>query len=88
MVYPPPAVPCLAAIAGRDADAVRAAADRYGCAAAYTDWHDLIADPAVLLVDNGGPYDLHAEGERDESHADRDERGPAHPIPWTPGRNR
>ena len=30
----------------------------------------------------------HAEGERDESHADRDERGPAHPTPWTPGRNR
>ena len=61
MVYPPPAVPRLAAIAGRDARAVREAAERYGYAAAYTDWRDLIADPAVTLVDNGGPNDLHAE---------------------------
>ncbi len=61
MVYPPPAVPRLAAIAGREARAVREAAERYGYAVAYTDWRDLIADPAVMLVDNGGPNDLHAE---------------------------
>ena len=61
MVYPPPALPRLAAIAGRDADAVREAAKRYGYAAAYTDWRDLVADPAVNLLDNGGPNDLHAE---------------------------
>jgi predicted dehydrogenase len=61
MVYPPPAVPVLAAIAGRDVDAVRAAAARYGYLRAYTDWHDLVADPSVQLLDNGGPNDAHAE---------------------------
>ena len=61
MVYPPPALPILAAIAGRDAEAVRAAAARYGYARAYTDWRDLVADPSVQLVDNGGPNGVHAE---------------------------
>jgi predicted dehydrogenase len=61
MVYPPPAVPRLAAIAGRTESLVRQAAERYGYAAAYTDWHDLVADPGVDLVDNGGPNNLHAE---------------------------
>jgi predicted dehydrogenase len=61
MVYPPPARPRLAAIAGRNETAVQEAAARYGYARAYTDWRDLINDPAVDLVDNGGPNDLHAE---------------------------
>ncbi|HLZ31191.1 MAG TPA: Gfo/Idh/MocA family oxidoreductase [Chloroflexota bacterium] len=61
MVYPPPAVPILAAISGRDAEAVRAAAARFGYEHAYTDWRDLVADPAVQLVDNGGPNNVHAE---------------------------
>src|SRR5438552_1778295 len=52
MVYPPPMLPRLAAISGRNEEAVREAAARYGYAAAYTDWRDLIADPAVQLVDN------------------------------------
>jgi predicted dehydrogenase len=54
-------VPILAAIAGRDANAVQAAATRYGYARAYTDWRQLIADPDVELFDNGGPNDAHAE---------------------------
>lgn len=62
MVYPPPLVPRLAAIAGRNESAVQEAAGRYGYAAAYTDWRDLIADPAVQLVDNGGPNDIHLDG--------------------------
>ena len=61
MVYPPPLVPRLAAIAGRRQSAVEEAAARYGYAAAYTDWRDLVADPAVQLVDNGGPNDIHLE---------------------------
>jgi predicted dehydrogenase len=61
MVYPPPALPILAAISGRDAEAVRAAAVRYGYERAYTDWRDLVADPKVQLVDNGGPNGVHAE---------------------------
>jgi predicted dehydrogenase len=51
----------LAGIAGRDEAAVREAAARYGYARAYTDWRQLLADPAVDLFDNGGPNDAHAE---------------------------
>lgn len=61
MVYPPPAVPVLAAIAGRDEDSVKEAALRYGYAHYYTDWRDLIKDDRVQLFDNGGPNDVHAE---------------------------
>ena len=57
IVYPPPAVPRLVAIAGRDEEAVREAAQRYGFATYYTDWRRLIADPAVQLLDNGGSND-------------------------------
>jgi predicted dehydrogenase len=61
MVYPPPAVPKLVAIAGRDEAAVAEAARRYGYERPYTDWRELIADPRVELFDNGGPNGLHAE---------------------------
>src|SRR2546423_3678015 len=60
MVYPPPAVPKLVAIAGRDQAAVREAALRYGYEGYYTDWRKMLADPRVQLFDNGGPNDLHA----------------------------
>jgi predicted dehydrogenase len=61
MVYPPPAIPRLIAIAGRNEDAVREAATRYGYEGYYTDWRKLVADPRVQLLDNGGPNDLHAQ---------------------------
>jgi predicted dehydrogenase len=61
MVYPPPAIPRLIAIAGRNEDAVREAATRYGYEGYYTDWRKLVLDPRVQLFDNGGPNDLHAE---------------------------
>ena len=61
MLNPPPATPVLAAIAGRDGPAVRAAAARYGYNRAYTHWRDLVEDPDVQLLDNSGPNDAHAE---------------------------
>lgn len=61
MVYPPPAIPRLVAIAGRDEDSVREAALRYGYESYYTDWRDLIKNDRVQLFDNGGPNDVHAE---------------------------
>lgn len=61
MMYPPAAVPVLAAIAGRNQAAVTEAAKRYGYAKAYTDYRDMIADPSVQVFDNGGPNDAHAE---------------------------
>jgi hypothetical protein len=61
MTWPPPLVPRLVAIAGRNEEAVRDAADRYGYERSTTDWHDLISDPAIGLLDNGGPNAVHAE---------------------------
>ena len=60
MIYPPPAVPRLVAIAGRNAEAVAEAAKRYGYAKHYTDWRQMVEDPEVQMVDNGGPNNLHA----------------------------
>lgn len=61
MIYPPVAIPRLVAVAGRNEDAVREAARRYGYEKYYTDWRQLIADPDVQVFDNGGPNDAHAE---------------------------
>jgi len=61
MMYPPVAIPTLAAISGRNEEAVSEAARRYGYQAYYTDWRDMVADENVQLLDNGGPNYLHAE---------------------------
>jgi predicted dehydrogenase len=61
MTWPPPLVPRLVSIGGRNEDAVAAAATRYGFERYVTDWHELVADPEVELFDNGGPNNLHAE---------------------------
>jgi predicted dehydrogenase len=58
---PPPAHARLVAIAGRSAERVRAAAERYGYEKAVTDWHDLVNDPQIQVFDNGAPNNLHAE---------------------------
>ncbi|MEU1278123.1 Gfo/Idh/MocA family oxidoreductase [Streptomyces sp. NPDC005805] len=60
-VFDLPLRPVLAAIAGRDRDAVRAAAARHGWAAAETDWRALVARDDVQLVDVCTPGDSHAE---------------------------
>ncbi|MBT2397185.1 Gfo/Idh/MocA family protein [Streptomyces sp. ISL-100] len=60
-VFDLPARPVLAAVCGRDATAVRAAADKHGWAAAETDWRDLIARDDVQIVDICTPGDSHAE---------------------------
>ncbi len=61
MMYPPVAIPKLVAIAGRNAEATRAAAERYGYERYYADWRALLKDDDVQLFDNGGPNDTHAE---------------------------
>ncbi|MCX6044224.1 MAG: Gfo/Idh/MocA family oxidoreductase [Chloroflexi bacterium] len=60
MIYPPPAIPKLVAIAGRNEVAVQEAAKRYGYETYYTDWRKMMRDDRVQLVDNGGPNDAHA----------------------------
>ena len=61
ITWPPPLMPRLVAIAGRDERAVTEAARRYGFERAVTDWHELVADESIGLFDNGGPNALHAE---------------------------
>jgi len=61
MVWPPPYLPRLVAIAGRREQAVAEAAARYGFESHATDWARLIEDERVELFDNSGPNDLHAE---------------------------
>lgn len=61
MAWPPPLIPKLISIAGRDEGAVAEAARRYGFDRYVTDWHDLVRDPDVQLFDNSAPNNLHAE---------------------------
>jgi predicted dehydrogenase len=61
MTWPPPLMPQLVAIAGRNEELVAEAALRYGFAGHVTDWKALIADDRVELFDNVGPNNLHAE---------------------------
>ena len=60
-VFDLPLRPVLAAVCGRDAAAVRDAAQRHGWAAAETDWRALVARDDVDLVDICTPGDSHAE---------------------------
>jgi len=61
MMYPPAAVPNLVAIAGRNEDAVKEAAKRYGYSGYYTDWRQMLENDDIQVFDNGGPNDIHAE---------------------------
>ena len=61
MMYPPPAVPRLVGIAGRDEQAVAEAARRYGYNGYYTDWRAMLDNDDIQLFDNGGPNDTHAD---------------------------
>jgi predicted dehydrogenase len=61
MTWPPPLVPRLVGIAGRNEEAVGEAAERYGYEYATREWETLVDDAEIGLFDNGGPNSLHAE---------------------------
>jgi predicted dehydrogenase len=61
MTWPPPLLPELMSIAGRNEDAVAEAARRYGFRDHVTDWKQVVSDDRVHLFDNSGPNNLHAE---------------------------
>jgi predicted dehydrogenase len=61
MTWPPPLVPQLVSIAGRNQEAVAEAARRYGYEGYVTDWRGLVEDDRIALFDNSGPNNLHAE---------------------------
>ncbi|MDQ1014940.1 putative dehydrogenase [Streptomyces afghaniensis] len=60
-VFDLPLNPVQAVICGRDATAVRAAADRHGWASTETDWRALVERDDIDLVDICTPGDSHAE---------------------------
>jgi predicted dehydrogenase len=60
-VFDLPLRPAMAVLCGRNASAVRAAADRLGWAATETDWRVLVKRDDVQLVDVCTPGDGHAE---------------------------
>jgi predicted dehydrogenase len=59
--WPLPVRPQLVALAGRSAEALQQAGQRYGALTTYTDWRRLIADDRVQVLINAGPNDVHAE---------------------------
>src|SRR5512143_4068707 len=61
MIYPPPAIPKLIAISGRNEEAVREAAQRYGYEGYYTDWKKMLKNDRIQLFDNGAPNNAHLE---------------------------
>jgi predicted dehydrogenase len=61
LMYPPPAIPRLIAIAGRDEEGVKEAMRRYGYETYYTDWRKMLEDPRIEVLDNGTPNNMHAE---------------------------
>jgi predicted dehydrogenase len=61
MMYPPPAIPKMISVSGRNKAGVAEAAKRFGYQKFYTDWREQIQDPDLQLFDNGGPNDTHAE---------------------------
>ena len=61
MMWPPPMIPRLVIISGRDRSAVREAGERYGYERYTTDWREVVEDPDVGLFDNLGPNNLHEE---------------------------
>jgi len=59
MMWPPPAVPNLYLICGRDEEKVSEAAKRYGFKGYHLDWKELVSDERVDIFDNCAPNSLH-----------------------------
>lgn len=59
--WPPPAIPKLIKICGRDKAKLSEAAKRYGYEECATSWEDIIKDDRIQIIDNGAPNYLHAE---------------------------
>jgi predicted dehydrogenase len=60
MMYPPAAIPLLIAICGLEANVAHEAAQRYGFKNSCTDYHEMLENPAVQILDNSGPNNIHA----------------------------
>ena len=60
-IFPNSPIPSLSAIAGRSESAVKEAAKNFGYEKYYTDWHKVVKDDSVQVVDNGLPNNLHED---------------------------
>jgi predicted dehydrogenase len=69
MTWPPPLVPRLVAIAGRNEQAVAAAAQRYGYERWTTDWRDVVADESPRRASSISAASTTASCPRCGSHA-------------------
>jgi predicted dehydrogenase len=61
MTGPPPVVPRLVSVAGRDEAQVREMAERFGFERWTTRWQEIVEDPEIEVFENLGPNALHAE---------------------------
>ena len=61
VISPPPLLPRMVAVAGRNEEALAQTANRFGYERWTTDWRELVSDDRIGLFDDGGPNDLHAE---------------------------
>ncbi len=61
MMVPAPANPELVAVCGRNEEAVREMAARFGYKGYYTSWEQMLDDDRIGLFDNGGPNNVHVE---------------------------
>lgn len=61
MFWPPPARPRLIQICGRNEEAVREAARRYGYERYSTNWQELIEADRIDIFDNSATNNIHAE---------------------------
>jgi predicted dehydrogenase len=59
LIFPDSPIPHLSAISGRSEAALKEAARQFGYDRTYTDWHELLKDKDVKIVDNGLPNNLH-----------------------------
>jgi predicted dehydrogenase len=59
--WPPPAIPELITICGRNEDKVKEAALKFGYKNYFTDWKEAVKDPRIDIFDNCSPDDTHHE---------------------------
>jgi predicted dehydrogenase len=59
--WPPPALPKLVTICGVNEKSLKESVKRYGYIDGTTDWHDIMSDDRISIVDIGTPNFLHAE---------------------------
>jgi predicted dehydrogenase len=61
MYYPPPAIPVLKGICGRNESAVQEATERFGYQYGTTEWQKIVDDTEIEIFDNNGPNNVHME---------------------------